>query len=349
MKILKIFAASLVSLVIASEAIATPFVWTIPQTTMDDGSTISGSFTYDAAVTPPLSAVNIVKTAPNSQIYNIVGASDAFYIRAAAAVGNSVPAIYININGIPANGGTLTKANGTIGIGLCNQTTGCTNVWSVGNYISNNASVTYTSQVGPFVTSVLPTSGITAGGTSITITGTDFTGATGVTIGGAACTNVVVVDATTITCTTPAGTAGAASVEVTTPNGSSAANTLFTYVVPAPTLTAISPTSGSTAGGTSITITGTDFTGATGVSIGGAACTNVVVVDATTITCTTPAGTAGTASVLVTTPGGTNAANTLFTYVVPTPAAIPTLSEWAMIFMASLMAMFGIRRMRRSK
>jgi hypothetical protein len=32
-----------------------------------------------------------------------------------------------------------------------------------------------------------------------------------------------------------------------------------------------------------------------------------------------------------------------------TPAAIPTLGEWGMIFMASLMAMFGIRRMRRSK
>jgi hypothetical protein len=31
------------------------------------------------------------------------------------------------------------------------------------------------------------------------------------------------------------------------------------------------------------------------------------------------------------------------------PAAIPTLGEWAMIFLASLMAMFGIRRMRRSK
>jgi hypothetical protein len=31
------------------------------------------------------------------------------------------------------------------------------------------------------------------------------------------------------------------------------------------------------------------------------------------------------------------------------PAAIPTLGEWAMIFMASLMAMFGIRRMRRNK
>ena len=31
------------------------------------------------------------------------------------------------------------------------------------------------------------------------------------------------------------------------------------------------------------------------------------------------------------------------------PAPIPTLGEWAMIFMASLMAMFGIRRMRRNK
>jgi hypothetical protein len=34
---------------------------------------------------------------------------------------------------------------------------------------------------------------------------------------------------------------------------------------------------------------------------------------------------------------------------VVTLAAIPTLGEWAMIFMASLMAMFGIRRMRRTK
>ena len=33
----------------------------------------------------------------------------------------------------------------------------------------------------------------------------------------------------------------------------------------------------------------------------------------------------------------------------PVAAPIPTLSEWAMIFMASLMAMFGIRRMRRNK
>jgi hypothetical protein len=74
----------------------------------------------------------------------------------------------------------------------------------------------------------------------------------------------------------------------------------------------------------------------------------VVVVSATSITCSTPAGAAGTASILVTTPGGINSANTLFTYVTPEPAApIPTLSEWAMIFLASLMAMFAYARTRR--
>jgi hypothetical protein len=93
--------------------------------------------------------------------------------------------------------------------------------------------------------------------------------------------------------------------------------TTVTRAVAAPTVTSLSPSSGSTLGGTSVTITGTDFTGATGVTIGGAAATSVVVNSATSITATTPAGTAGTASVLVTTPAGSNAANTAYTYVAP--------------------------------
>ena len=84
-----------------------------------------------------------------------------------------------------------------------------------------------------------------------------------------------------------------------------------------PTVTAINPTIGSTAGGTNVTITGTDFTGATAVTIGGSAATGVTVLNATTITATTPAGVAGTASVLVTTSGGTNTANMLYTYRAP--------------------------------
>jgi hypothetical protein len=147
------------------------------------------------------------------------------------------------------------------------------------------------------------------------------------------------------------GTYSAVTWTVTVPEFYSGFNIGVSSVnasTPAPTVTAVSPGSGSTAGGTSITITGTDLTGATAVTVGGNACTNVVVVSATSITCSTPAGAAGTASILVTTPGGTNAANTLYTYATPAPAApIPTLSEWAMIFLASLMAMFAYARTRR--
>jgi uncharacterized protein YhjY with autotransporter beta-barrel domain len=102
-------------------------------------------------------------------------------------------------------------------------------------------------------------------------------------------------------------------VLVTTPGGVNAANTLYAYVS-APTVTAISPSSGPTAGGQSVTITGTGFTGATSVSIGGAAVASFHVSSATTITAATPAGTAGAASVLVTTPGGVNPANKLYVY-----------------------------------
>jgi photosystem II stability/assembly factor-like uncharacterized protein len=169
----------------------------------------------------------------------------------------------------------------------------------------------------PTVTSINPNSGPIGGGTSVTLTGTNFTGATGVTIGGAAATSVSVINSTTLTCVTPPGAAGARSVLVTTQGGTNAANTLFTYVVPAPTVGAVSPASGTMLGGTSVTISGTNLAGATSVTIGGVAATNVTVVDATTITATTPAHAAGVVSVLVTTPGGTNEANTLFTYTGP--------------------------------
>ncbi len=168
----------------------------------------------------------------------------------------------------------------------------------------------------PTVTLVAPATGTSGGGTSVTITGTNLTGATAVTIGGTAATNVTVVNATMITATTPAHAAGTVDVAVTTTGGTGTGTNLFTYVTP-PTVTAISPTSASTAGGTSVTITGTNLTGATAVTIGGTAATNVTVVNATTITATTPAHAAGTVDVAVTTAGGTGTGTNLFTYVSP--------------------------------
>jgi LPXTG-motif cell wall-anchored protein len=94
----------------------------------------------------------------------------------------------------------------------------------------------------------------------------------------------------------------------------------------APTVTSVSPTSGSTAGGTAITITGTNFVSGATVTVGGSACTSVTVVSATSITCTTPPGTAGTASIVVTAGGQSNVANTLFTYNAPTTTTTPSTS-----------------------
>ena len=110
----------------------------------------------------------------------------------------------------------------------------------------------------------------------MTITGTGFTGATAVDFGTTAATALTVVNDTTITADSPAGT-GTVDVTVTTPDGTSATSPAdqFTYVVAAaPTVTGLSPTTGPAAGGTLVTITGTGFTGATAVDFGTTAATN---------------------------------------------------------------------------
>ena len=87
----------------------------------------------------------------------------------------------------------------------------------------------------------------------MTITGTNFTGATAVKFGVTAAASFTVNSATQITATSPAGSAGAVDITVTTPGGTSATGAAdqFTYVTPAPTVTGVAPNSGPTAGGTS--------------------------------------------------------------------------------------------------
>jgi plastocyanin len=76
---------------------------------------------------------------------------------------------------------------------------------------------------------------------------------------------------------------------------------------PAPTVTKLAPKQGPVAGGTSVTITGTNLTGATAVKFGSTNATSFKVNSATSITTTSPAETAGTVNVTVATPGGTSA------------------------------------------
>ena len=142
----------------------------------------------------------------------------------------------------------------------------------------------------PTVSSVSGTSGTAAGGSSITITGTNFlTGAT-VTVGGAACTSVTRVSSTSITCTTPAGSAGAQDVVVTNTDAQSA--TLsggFTYIATPSTPATPDLVSGSDSGSSSSDKLTSDSTPT--VSVGSVSNGNTVTVTATkagstSVTCT---------------------------------------------------------------
>ena len=70
-------------------------------------------------------------------------------------------------------------------------------------------------------------------------------------------------------------------------------------------MTGISPSSGTAAGGDSVTITGSGFTGATAVEFGGVSAVMQINSD-TQITASSPAG-SGTVDITVVTPGGTSA------------------------------------------
>ncbi|HUY61994.1 MAG TPA: IPT/TIG domain-containing protein, partial [Candidatus Dormibacteraeota bacterium] len=76
---------------------------------------------------------------------------------------------------------------------------------------------------------------------------------------------------------------------------------------PPPTVTGVTPGSGGTAGGTAVTVTGTNFVaGGTTVTFGGAAATGVGVQSPTELTATTPAHAAGPVTVTATTAIGTS-------------------------------------------
>ena len=91
--------------------------------------------------------------------------------------------------------------------------------------------VTYTSQAPPAVSSCSPNTGSVPGGTSVTISGSGFVQISNVTFNGVAATSISVVNANTITCRTPAGAAGSATVSVIGNVGTGSAS-VFTYVLP---------------------------------------------------------------------------------------------------------------------
>jgi len=208
----------------------------------------------------------------------------------------------------------------------------------------------------PTVSAISPTSGSISGGTPMTITGTGFVAGSTVNFveesGGVPTMDnqVVVVPAsgvtvnspTSISVVVPAVTVGVTYfVTVTTPSGTSAygSNDIFTFGAVPPTVTSLSPSVGSIAGGTSMTVTGTGFvkgavvrftqeSGGTVVSGGAVLSGNYVnIVSSTSLTVVTPGVIIGsTYFVTVITTSGTSPTSgaSIFTYspLVPTVSSV---------------------------
>ncbi len=181
----------------------------------------------------------------------------------------------------------------------------------------------------PHVASISPNTGTTSGGTRVTITGTGFLMGATVSLGGTPATSVTLASSTSITATTPAHAAGAVNIMVTNTDaqsGSLAGGYSYAAPHPAPTVTAITPNSGTTNGGTALTITGTGFLAGASVKLGGTSATSVTVANSTTITAITPAHAAGVVSVVVTnTDALSGTLSNGYTYIAPNNPA-PTVT-----------------------
>ena len=200
----------------------------------------------------------------------------AGYLMAYAPPGSgSVPVMLVNPNGLSITSPTNFTYTGTTG----------------------------TSSGSLSITSVSPTS--VGAGSALTIYGNGFISGATVTIGGYVASNVSVVSTTLITATAPAGPVGAVTINITNPGGALATYPGLTYggtttvVGGQPSVSSVAPATGSSAGGTVVTINGNGFVSPATVTFGGVPATSVTVVSSFLITATAPPNPVGPVSVLV--------------------------------------------------
>jgi large repetitive protein len=180
----------------------------------------------------------------------------------------------------------------------------------------------------PSVTSVSPDLGPTSGGTPVTISGTGFApgaGNTTIKFGGGLATGVSCASTTACTVDSPAHGASTVDVKATVGGAASSKNApadQFTFIPP-PTVTSVAPAQGPGAGGTSVTITGSNLSTASAVKFGATNAASFTVESPTQITAVSPAG-SGTVFVTVTTIGGTSTATAgdVFTFLPPSVSEV---------------------------
>jgi len=288
------------------KAAATPLNFTALAPVKFDG--VSAGFSVASATSIQATAPAGVTTGPLSVTTAGGTATSSSSFIAAPTIASFTPTsggagTVVTITGTNFSGASAVKFNGvaaafSVASATSIQTTAPTGV-TTGPLSVTTPGGTATSSssfIGaPTIASFAPASG--PAGTVVTITGTNFAGATAVKFNGVSAT-FSVPSATSIQTTAQTGvTTGPLSV--TTPGGTATSSSSF---IAAPTITSFSPANGPV--GTTVAITGTNFTAGASVWFNGVSATNVTVTSATTIQATVPTA-ATTGPVSVTAAGGT--------------------------------------------
>ncbi|MFI7503296.1 IPT/TIG domain-containing protein [Streptomyces sp. NPDC049687] len=162
----------------------------------------------------------------------------------------------------------------------------------------------------PLLTGITTEMGPVTGGGTAVITGANLAGTTSVRFGSRVAAIQSVTD-TAVTVVVPgAPSSGPVSVTVITPVGN--ANGLIFSYLDAPSLTAVSPNTGPTSGGTEVTITGANLATTQEVIFGNTSAAYVVISDQR-ISAAAPPHPAGGITITVSTPGGSS--QSTYTYL----------------------------------
>ncbi len=182
----------------------------------------SGAATVYTFVTPP--SVSYVTpasgpTTPNNAVLAVITGANMDGVNSVTFGGVAASPIAV-INSTTVHAWVPAHAAGLVNVVVTN------------GYGSGNANA-YTYVVPPSLSACNPVLGLTHGGMAVTLTGANLSGVTSVTFGGTAATSVVVVNANTITCITPAHARGLVDIVATNTYGSGVLANGFTYLLPA--------------------------------------------------------------------------------------------------------------------
>ncbi len=175
------------------------------------------------------------------------------------------------------------------------------------------------------ISAVSPASGSTLGGATVTITGTNLAATSLVRIGGTSAT-IVSQSPTSLVVTSPEHLVGTGVVDVTTPAGLAAWNKTFAFIAPiAPTINSLSPITGTTLGGTRITVTGKNLNQVATVRLGGTS-VGILSASATTLTFVAPPNAAGPVTLVLENVAGSASKPSAYTFVAPTAPVVSSMA-----------------------